>query len=87
MNIRQTSLALAAICLVSSMSFAASSAQKTCNKQAKTDYDTAVKACKDKKGAEAKSCKKDAKAAYTSAKEACKNPAPAPEAAPSGSAQ
>jgi hypothetical protein len=92
MNTRKIAYLVLSAAIASSSVFAAS-ADKACMKKAKEDYNTAVKACKDKSGADKKACKKDAKAAYTSAKEACKAPAAAPAApaetpaAPAGEAK
>jgi hypothetical protein len=85
MNTRKIAYLILSASIASSSVFAAS-ADKACMKKAKEDYTAAVKACKDKTGADKKACKKDAKASYTSAKEACKAPAAAP-AAPAAPAE
>ena len=89
MNTRKIAYLILSASIATSSVFAAS-ADKACMKKAKEDYSMAVKACKDKTGADKKACKKDAKASYTAAKDACKAPAPAAapaEAAPAGDAK
>lgn len=68
---RKTLVTLSGMALIASTSLFASP-KSECLKTANKDYQTEIKACKAKKGAEHKACVTEAQKKHTEAKKACK---------------